>query len=154
DEEALRQAGIKTDTPLLIDLFRKRTLDPSGQNRVAALVGQLGDPSFSIREKAAQSLMGLGPIAVPFLRQPSRSRDLEVARRAEECLQRIDGSTQIGLVGAAARLLAVRKAPGTVEALLAFLPFARSEADVADVQSALAALAACDEPAEHALLDL
>jgi len=53
----------------------------------AALIRQLDDPSFTVRQEADGKLRALGAAAVPLLRQELRSRpSLEVARRLESIL--------------------------------------------------------------------
>lgn len=139
DERALKDAGISTETPALLDFMRKRTLDDGGYKRVQQLVTQLGDQSFRLREKASAELISLGSIAIPFLHQSLRSSDLEVIRRSEECLRVLAERDQRGLPGMVARVLAARKAPGAAEVLLGYLPFAEGESVAQEVQTALLA---------------
>src|SRR5262245_35658674 len=109
DEQLLRSAGIGTDGPALLDFFRKRTLTEMEQARLADSVRRLGDNVFAVREKASAELTAAGRLALPFLRQAVKDPDLEISRRAERCLHAIERGSEIGLVLAAGRLLAVRK---------------------------------------------
>ena len=55
------------------------------------------------------------------LRAASRDPNVEVAHRAERCLQAIDQGPETRQIVAAAALLAHQKAPGTIDAVLAYL---------------------------------
>jgi hypothetical protein len=141
DEQALREAGLKTDPAALLEFFRRRALSPADQDRLTALVGRLGDRSFRRREQAAAELESAGRVALPFLRRGLRSGDPEVVRRAEGCIRHIEHGPEISLAGAAARLLAVHKPEGTAAVLLAYLPFADDESVAEEAGAALAAAA-------------
>src|SRR5262249_28757492 len=71
---------------------------------------------------------------------PSRG-GLEVVRRARQCLEQLAGDPDTPLVAATVRLLALRRPPGAVEALLDYSPWAPDEAGAREVRGALAALA-------------
>jgi HEAT repeat protein len=153
DEQTLKEAGLSTDGPALLDFFRKRTLDRAGEQRVSHLVQELGDNSFKVREGASRDLVGLGLVAVPFLRRALNSADIEIVRRAEECLRRIEEKdSRVGIPVAVAHLVVARKPPGAAEALLAFLPFAENDNVADEVQAALTAVAARDRKPERAVL--
>ncbi len=62
--------------------------------RIKKLVEQLGDDSFSIREKAQEELLALGRPAVAALKQACKSDDAEVRHRAETILTAIETSLQ------------------------------------------------------------
>jgi hypothetical protein len=57
---------------------------------IPALVGQLGSLKYSEREAACRSLDALGAAALPALREARTADDLEVRRRAEVLVQRIE----------------------------------------------------------------
>ncbi len=116
----------------------------SQQDQVQTLIDRLGNEQFEVRQRAAADLIEFGVQAAPLLRQAARGHDLERVRRAEECLREIADRGGMPLPGAAARLLALRKPAGALEALLDFVPFADNEEMSADVQKALAALAVPD----------
>jgi PQQ-like domain len=142
EESILRDAGIATDGPALLEFLRKRTLDEAGLAKIQRLVKQLGDRSFPMREQAANELIGLGKPASPYLRRALHSGDPEIARRAEACLRVIDERDgRIGLAGVVARLIALRKPAGSGETLLAYIPFAENESVLEEVQAALTAVA-------------
>jgi WD40 repeat protein len=52
-------------------------------------VRQLGDDDFEVREKAQRRLLEIGPDALVRVREATRSKDLEVARRAAAILEKI-----------------------------------------------------------------
>ena len=82
DEQTLKDAGLPVDGPSLLEFFRKRTLTEAAQQKIQALVKQLGDHSYKIRVKASADLIAEGVVAVPFLRRAIKHPDLEVSRRA------------------------------------------------------------------------
>jgi HEAT repeat protein len=153
EEAILKAAGIATETKDLLDFFRRRTLPAAGQDRLETLVQKLGDDTFVIREAASSELIGIGSPAVPYLDRALKSEDLEVARRAEDCLRQISTtSSGPGVLNAAVRLLAARRPGGTVEALLAYLPFVESDGLADEIRAALAVLAVQDGKPEPALV--
>jgi putative pyrroloquinoline-quinone binding quinoprotein len=124
EEKILKDAGLPTDTPSLLKFFRTRTPSQADRDRLAGLVRTLGSRSFAAREKASRELVAAGEFALPFLKAVLRGSELEVRRRAENCIQEIERLPHATLAGAAARLLAVRRPQESAEVLLAYLPFA------------------------------
>src|SRR5439155_24686324 len=128
----LKDAKLSTDGPALLDFFRKQTLKDADRDKIQALVRQLGDDSFDVREKASAGLVALGNGARPFLEKALGDPDLEVSRRAQDCLRLIiENGSGIAVPSAAARLLALRKPAGAAEVLLAYLASTTNDA-VAD----------------------
>lgn len=126
DEALLKSADFQVDGPGLLEFFRQRILSGSAdQDRLEKLVHQLGSDSFPLRQKAALELKAAGPRAIPFLQKGMQKADLEMTRRAEDCLGAIKSwSTQSR---AAARLLALRRPEGAAAVVLDFLPLADDE---------------------------
>jgi hypothetical protein len=154
DEQKLKDAGLATTGPALVDFFRRQTLTHAAQDKIATLVQQLGDKSFKVRDQASTELPRLGMVAVRFLRQAAASADLEVACRAEACLRHIDEKDlRVGVPAAAARLLAACKPEGASEALLAFVPSIEDDSVAEEVQAALVALAVHDGKPDKNLLE-
>jgi HEAT repeat protein len=117
-----------TDGPSLLTAFRKRTLGPDETASVVATIDKLADKNFAVRERAMLDLVGMGPKVVPLLREAAKSTDTERAQRAQLGLSQIAREEdKHRLPAAAARLLVLRKPPGAIEALLAFLPFTDDE---------------------------
>src|SRR5579884_3187205 len=115
------------DGPALLAMVRKRTLSPEGQARARDLIKKLGDESFDVRTRAAADLVSMGRLALPYVRDAARDADLEVARRAKECVERMEQQGGVVLPAPALRLLAVRRPEGAAEAVLDYLPHAEGE---------------------------
>jgi hypothetical protein len=142
DEKALQAAGLKTDGDSLLKFFRQRTLTPDERAKVEELISQLGATAFKTREQASNALIARGAVVVELLQQAKKSADLEVSRRADRCIQKIQSKDYPSHVPlAAARLLRERRPAGTVEGLLAYLPFADAEPVADEVRATLGALA-------------
>jgi hypothetical protein len=65
-------------------------VDPRLQDRARALVQQLGDPSYTVREAAEARLTEIGPVAVPVLEDALTNKDVEIVFRAERLLLRLN----------------------------------------------------------------
>jgi hypothetical protein len=145
DLQVLKKAGASTDDQSLLDFFRRRTLHESDRARILGLIREMGNNDFAVRQRASARLVAEGKRAEPLLQKALSSTDLEIRRRAEDCLKRI-GDQDVGAsaVSAAARLIAVRRPAGAAEVLLDYLPFAEVEGMTDDVQPALTAVAVRD----------
>jgi hypothetical protein len=153
DEKALQAAGVKTDGESLLHFFRQRTLTPDEQVKVEELIRQLGATAFKAREQATAALIARGPVVLELLRQAKKNADLEVSRRADRCIQKIQEKDYPGHVPVAvARLLRQRRPAGAVEGLLAYLPFADTEPVADEVRITLEALAVRDGKPDKALV--
>jgi HEAT repeat protein len=124
DEARLKSAGLGSDGAALLDFLKKRTVSKDDLVRLAALVRNLGDDHFSVREKASADLAAAGRAAIPLLREAVKEGDLEISRRAEKCLRAIEEHANSGLSVAVVRLVAARRPEGAVKVLLNFAPFA------------------------------
>jgi hypothetical protein len=148
DEKTLREAGLETDGAALAEFLRKRTLLPEDQDKIAALVRQLGSPSYKspsykIRRKASAALVARGCPALAALDRALQDPDLEVSRRAEKAIRFIkDKDSGPAVTTAAVRLLGIKKPAAAVETLLSFLPSAEDDYVGMEVRGVLAALAA------------
>jgi hypothetical protein len=140
EERLLEQAGLKADAASLSAFLAKHKPDPAAAARAVALVKQLADESFVVREKASEELVALGPPAVAALKTAAQDDDLEVSRRARACLEKIQVRTQPETTMTAIRLLALRAPDGAAETLLDLLPGVDG-AVAEEVMAALAALA-------------
>jgi HEAT repeat protein len=153
DEKKLKAAKLAVDTPALLALLRARALSDEERSKVEVLIAQMGAMSFRTREQATQSLIDKGPAVLELLKNHVGDPDPEIARRAEKCIEKIkEADLPPDVPAAAVRLLAARKAPGAVETLLIFLPFADSDATADEVRAALAALAVQDGKVDKSLL--
>jgi HEAT repeat protein len=142
----------RTDGVLLLATLGKHTLTADKRKRVRRLIGRLGGDEFAERERAGQDLAALGRVALPQLREATRDRDLEVARRAAKLIESIAREPSQQLPLAVPRLLAVRKPPGAVEALLAYLANAKGDQRAEEARQALGRLALCDGSPNPALM--
>lgn len=133
DEDQCRSVGLAVDGPALLQFFRQRRPTADDLKGMESLVERLGSAAFKVRDDAATRLIGIGPAALPQLRQAAKKGALEQARRAERCILEIENAVQC--VAAAARLLKLRKPDGACAVLLDYLA-------VVD-----------DEDAEEAILD-
>jgi HEAT repeat protein len=140
-----------TDGPLLLQTLGKHTLTAAKREQVRRLIERLGSEDFNDRESAGEDLAALGRIALPQLREASKDRDAEVARRASGLIERTEREPAQQLPLAVLRLLVVRKPPGAVEALLAYVPNAEEDARLEEVRHALGRLALCEGKLDPAL---
>lgn len=142
-KQVLKDAKILQDSQTLLDFFRSRTPDPDEQKGLTALIKDLGDDVYRVRIQAFEKLMKSGQQATPYLNEALRSRDPEVVRRAELCLDYITdkGDKDAPIISAAATLLANQRAAGAISALVGFLPFASNEESVLAIRRALVQIA-------------
>lgn len=146
DAELLREAGVPTDAAGLLGYLRRHTGSDVGLRRLDQLIRQLGSSQFREREEASKKLIGLGPAALPALGRARPRKELDTVRRAEECIREINSRWNPAALSAAVRVLARLQPPGTIEALLHFLPHAADESTSEDVWFALDALVARHHP--------
>ncbi|HEV3119392.1 MAG TPA: HEAT repeat domain-containing protein [Gemmataceae bacterium] len=153
DEQTLKEAGVAGEGKGLLDFFRKRTLTPEGQKRIEIMVRELGDSRFKIRAKASADLVAEGVVALPFLRQALKERDLEVIHRAEECIRLIEEKEpRVGLAAAALRLVVARKPHGALPVILEYAPFAEDDVVTGEVVNTLIALGVRDGKPDPVLM--
>ncbi len=154
DERILKNAHVAGDAASLLKFFQKRTLAEGDRDKVKALIRQLGSDTYRLREQAGVELIGRGPAVAEMLKAALEDDDLEIVRRAEKCLARIQETDYaIEVPSAAARLLAHHKTAGAVDTLLAFLPFTGNEAVNDEVRTALASLAVIKGKADKTLVE-
>jgi HEAT repeat protein len=152
DLKLLKDAGVKTDGPGLVEFFRKEIMSEAQRRGIEEAISQLGDDSFEVREKATRKLIALGHAAVPALQRALKHRDLEIVRRARWCLDALKGIPPAELRAAAARALIVRKPPEGAQVLLAFLPDAADTAEEDRIVAALTALGVREGKVDRALI--
>lgn len=136
----------------LLDAYRQHTLADGEREQIQKLIRQLGDEDFTVRQEATTALQGRGPRALPFLQEASRSKDAEIAHRAQECLKTLTVHAAAAPPLPTPRLVAVCRPPGAAAVLLAYLPSARDAAGREAIQEALNSLARSqDSTTEQAL---
>jgi HEAT repeats len=152
EEKTLQEAHLGTDDAALLEFFRKRTISDKDRARITGLIRKLGDDSFDVREKASEDLQAMGRSAVAALTRAADHDDLEISRRARDCLQAIQQGQEETLALAAASLLARRKSEGTVRVLLAYAPNTADERVIDAVIAALDQTAVKDGKLDPAFL--
>jgi outer membrane protein assembly factor BamB len=149
----LRDADIPSEEGSLVDYFHKRTLQENDRQKVETLIGQLGDDSFEVRERATAALIAMGPAAEAQLKQAAQGADPEVKERAALCLTKLAKTSSPSVIKAAAVVLAARNPDAAADALFQFLPFAADESTADALRSALATTAGKEGKARKVLLD-
>jgi len=76
------------DGASLLAALRKRTLTTEDRAKIRDLIGQLSSDDFSMREAGSKELFALGRRSLPQLREASADKDVEVARRAKQLIER------------------------------------------------------------------
>ena len=153
DEKILERAGVKSDGPALLEFFRLRTLPDQEREKYRGLVKQLGSDQFREREEAMQALVARGPVVIELLREGSKKGDLEMERRAQRCIQRIqEKDVSYEVPAAAARTLARKRPEGAVEAMLVYIPFVDNELVLDEARSLLTQLSVTDGKPHPALV--
>lgn len=153
DEAVLKAAGIAVDGPGLVAYIKERTVNVADEERIKTLVRRLGDDAFKTREEASRQLVMIGPRARPFLQGAQRDPDPEIARRAQDCLDRIAKGTSVAAMRAAVRVLAHRKPSSAAAVLLDYLPSAEDESVAETIRQVLPSLAVRDGKPEPVLVE-
>jgi hypothetical protein len=150
-EAVLKKAGVGSSDQEVLAFLRRLAPAPDVLVKVRKLIGDLSSDTFEVREKAGDELVALGAVAVPLLQQAAKDDDVEVARRAKDCLELIKVRDTSETATAAIQVLGLRQPAGTAEALLAYLPGA-DKAVSREVWAALHHLARKEGPAKQALV--
>jgi hypothetical protein len=135
----------------LLEELRSRTLTDAERARVLGFIAKLDDPSAEVRDKAAADLVACGARVAPLLRQAVAQNHPRIGPQAAHCLEAVEPEGPRPLPTAAPRLLALRRPEGTVEALIAYLPFAESDVVAGQVVDLLGDLGCREGKAEPAL---
>src|SRR5262245_12634140 len=152
DLAVLKGAHLGTDADALVNFFRARTLAEEDRPKIKTLIRDLGSGVYKEREQAAAELLRRGPSVIELLRESAAAGDLEVRRRVDLLVQRIQARDFTPDVHAAvARMLVRRKPASAVTTLLEYLPCADSERALDEVRAALAALVVRDGKVEPAI---
>src|SRR5579875_7446 len=153
DDSILKNVFVEIRGPALLTFFRQRMTSHVSAAHLAELIKQLNDRSEAVYTKAMTELIGLGPLAVPALRQAVNHADNEeTLARVRKCLRAIEGADGSAVVQSAVRALAALNPEGTVETLINYLPFADDEAVVQEIETALLALGMREGKPEPALI--
>jgi HEAT repeat protein len=131
---------LESDGPALIKELEKRTLTEEAMAKANGLIEKLGDDVFDERQKAEAELKKMGPMIMPLLKTALKHQDLEVKNRSQKLLTALESDSKTPLSPVVARLIALRKPKGAVEAILAYVPFAEDESLLEELQTALNAV--------------
>ncbi len=89
--QVLRDAGIEPTAAGVRACLQAFPIEPAGgqewRGQVEALIVQLGDPSWQVREAATAKLLQLSDVPADMLRDAASSGDLEIAARAQHIMQ-------------------------------------------------------------------
>jgi HEAT repeat protein len=139
DTDVLKAMGIGTDDAGLLSFIKEHSPRRVDSAELKKLIHQLGSESFEERERAAKALVAQGRSALVYLHKALNDSDLEVARRAQTCVDAIRRQSS-GVPVEAVRVLVYRRPAGAVEALLNYLPLAAADSLEEEVWYALDAL--------------
>lgn len=153
DVSILKAAGIPTDGAGLVAYIKERTTTGADQARLKTLVRQLGADEFKVREAASRQLVLLGVRARRYLLAAVKDSDPEIARRAQDCLERIVQGAMASAMSAAVRELGRRKPPDAAAVLLNYLPSAEDERVAETIQEVLPSLAVREGKPEPAYVE-
>jgi hypothetical protein len=142
DEQLLRKAKFDTSDRGLVAYLQSQSCTQTQAQEIEQLIRRLGHRSYRVRVQAMQELIGHGVPTLPALRRALPSRDPEIARRVESCIETIERCNEQRnmLIAAVIRTLAARKADGAAEALLAYLPSCENDWIEEEVDGALLAI--------------
>lgn len=85
-------------TLVMIGCFAWPLSIQAAEKPIADLIRQLGSNSFNEREQASKELIAVGEPALEALRTVLKSTDVEVARRASDCIATIERSQKINAI--------------------------------------------------------
>jgi HEAT repeat protein len=151
DEAVLRRAGVGLEPAALIALVRNYARTDLDLAAFRTLTEQLGSEDHAVRERATQALIALGRPTLPHLRPLLDHTDLEVRRRARFCIDDVTASQDGSVALAAARHLARRGVSGAAGPLLAYLPDADADTELA-ILAGLPAVGRIDGKPDPALI--
>jgi len=114
---------------LLQQVISPTPLKPEVHKRVKALLADLGDRAWSVRDAATKELIRVGPRAESLVHPAMKDEDLEVRTRADEILMAYKDaqSGRASRVAQAADLLARAKDPAAIDSLLALIDHGDSD---------------------------
>jgi hypothetical protein len=139
-EQTLRQWKIEPTASGVLGYLRSQTLEESARLDLERWILEMGSDRFADRERATQRIKARGQAALPYLRRAHESPDLEIVHRSEACIEAIERGPGPTLPRSALRWLAGHKCPGSVTAILAYLPGTQDDSVEDEAIRALIAL--------------
>ncbi|MEI7852788.1 MAG: hypothetical protein WCJ06_03710 [Planctomycetota bacterium] len=105
DDIIIKKSGISTEPKDIQNWLQSRIPNVTNGIKASKWVIDLGNESFEVREQASRELLKLNNLAIFELKKAIKSKDIEVAKRASECLEHISPHESIALKTAIIRLL-------------------------------------------------
>jgi outer membrane protein assembly factor BamB len=139
-EATLKKAKIQLNDADLMRFFQDRTLSKEHQEKLDALVLQMGSASYKDRVQATAEILKYRDQAIPFLINGLKSDVQEIVARSSFCLTEISQQSEVSVALAAVQVLAHRKPPKATQVLLDFLPFTTDRMIIEQIRAALKTL--------------
>jgi len=105
DDIIINKSGISTKPKDIQNWLQSRIPNVTNGIKASKWVIDLGNESFEVREQASRELLKLNNLAIFELKKATKSKDIEVAKRASDCLEQISPHESIALKTAIIRLL-------------------------------------------------
>ena len=105
DDIIIKKSGISTNPKDIQTWLQSRIPNVTNGIKASKWVIDLGNDSFEVREHASRELLKLNNLAIFELKKAIKSKDIEVAKRASDCLEQISPHESIALKTAIIRLL-------------------------------------------------
>ena len=105
DDIIINKSGISTKPKDIQNWLQSRIPNVTNGIKAAKWVADLGNESFEVREQASRELLKLNNLAIFELKKAIKSKDIEVAKRASDCLEQISPHESIALKTAIIRIL-------------------------------------------------
>jgi HEAT repeat protein len=142
DRKLLDDAKVPHTDSDLLTFFRRRLVNEETRLRIEELIKKLGSKNFKDRAQASADIVSEGPPALPVLRKVMEGNaELEMRRRAEECIKEIEKKSPNTLVLAAARVLKHRRVEGAAAVLLEYVAVAPDATVEEEIDACIFALA-------------
>jgi len=158
DEKLLRDNKIEPVESALLKYFADRTLSEERQQHFRNLIKAMGTNTYVVRERATKQLIKEGPSVLAFLKEAEFDANVELSRRARNCLDEIRGSSNNAIPIAAAHLLArpaskLDQSPSeAIRALLGYIPFADDDTVEEEILTCMTLLCLRESKIEPELL--
>jgi hypothetical protein len=121
DVAFLKEAGLRTDGPSLLEYLRRQTLTDDERQKVELILKKLDDKSYQKREQAATELVAHGPKALPVMRGALIGATLEMRLRIERCIKELEKRSPAQIAAATVRLVKYHRPPGAAAVLVAYM---------------------------------
>jgi hypothetical protein len=105
DDIIIKKSGISTKPKDIQNWLQSRIPNVTNGIKASKWVIDLGNESFEVREQASRELLKLNNLAIFELKKATKNKDIEVAKRASDCLEQISPHESIALKTAIIRLL-------------------------------------------------